>query len=60
MFVSVVALSVTAAAIARAIGEHSLEPIWTIGWIPAVLIASIGRPNRRGDCVRRLQRRPGS
>jgi hypothetical protein len=46
---------VACAAIAQAISHHSLEPIWTVGWIPAVLVASIG--SRKADhCAWRVRR----
>jgi len=41
---------VAGAAIAQAIREHSLEPIWSVGWLPAVLVATLGTRRR---CVRR-------
>jgi hypothetical protein len=46
--------------IAQAIREHSWEPIWMVAWLPAVLVASLSRPHRPGDCWRRLRRRAGS
>ena len=56
----VVAGFVASAAIAQAIREHSWQPIWTIGWLPAVLVAALGpRPQMRG-CMSGLRRRSGS
>jgi hypothetical protein len=54
----VVAVLVFGAAIARAIREHTLEPIWTVGWIPAGLVAAVGPPV--GDRCLGRPRRPRS
>jgi cytosine/uracil/thiamine/allantoin permease len=51
-----VGVVVGAAAVAQSIREHSLEPIWTVGWIPAVLVASLARPHAAGQCRRRRSR----
>ncbi len=52
------------AAVAQAIRQHSLDPVWSVGWLPAVLIAVYpavtgrGRsPHRR--CLPRLRRQAG-
>jgi hypothetical protein len=56
--VAIVAAAVVAgAAIAQAIREHSWEPILTVAWLPAVLVASLGRPLSARRCWRRLTRR---
>ena len=55
-----VATVVGAAAVAQSVREHSLEPIWTIGWIPAVLVASLARPRTTAQCRRRMHRRSRS
>ena len=56
--VAIVAGAVVAgAAIAQAIREHSWEPILTVAWIPAVLVASLSRPQSARRCWRRLTRR---
>ena len=56
--VAIVAAAVVAgAAIAQAIREHSWEPILTVGWLPAVLVASLSRPQSARRCWRRLTRR---
>ena len=47
---------VAGAAIAQAIREDTWQPIWQVGWLPAVLVASVSRPQRAGDCRRRLRR----
>ena len=52
----VVAVVVAGAAIAQAIREHTLDPIWTVGWIPAVLLGTIG-PRTTGRCSTRLRGR---
>ena len=56
--VAIVAAAVVAgAAIAQAIREHSWEPILTVAWLPAVLVASLSRPQSARRCWRRLTRR---
>jgi hypothetical protein len=44
-----VAAVVGAAAIPQSVREHSLQPIWTVGWIPAALVASLARPQTAGQ-----------
>jgi hypothetical protein len=55
------------AAIAQAIGQHSLDPVWMVGWLPAVLVAVYpsmtgrgGPRSARGRCLPRLRRPAGS
>ena len=56
--VAIVAAAVVAgAAIAQAIREHSWEPILLVAWLPAVLVASLSRPQSARRCWRRLTRR---
>ena len=60
-----VVLLVAGAAIAQAVREHSLDPIWTVGWLPAVMVAvypSLLRRDRsaRRPCLPRLRRPAGS
>jgi hypothetical protein len=55
-----VALLVTGASIANAIRTDSLDPIWTIAWLPAVLVALYHRPASRRRCFARIRRRPQS
>jgi hypothetical protein len=52
-------------AIAQAIRQHSLDPVWSVGWLPAVLIgmypALTGRGrSAHGRCLPRLRRSAGS
>ena len=53
------------AAIAQGVRQHSMDPVWSVGWLPAVLIAlypaMTGRngPGRR-RCLPRLRRPAGS
>jgi hypothetical protein len=55
----VAAVVVAAAAIAQAVREHSVEPILTVGWIPAVLVASVGgRGGGRWNARNRQRRTP--
>jgi hypothetical protein len=57
-WVAIVAAAVVAgAAIAHAIREHSWEPILLLAWLPAVLVASLSRPQSARYCWRRLTRR---
>jgi hypothetical protein len=63
IFVAVTLLGVgvvAGAAIAQAIREHSWQPIWSVAWLPAVLIATLGRPASRRECLPRLRRRARS
>jgi hypothetical protein len=58
--VALVAAAVVAgAAIAQAIRERSLEPIWMVGWIPAVLVATFGA-RTTGRCSSRSRGRSRS
>ena len=51
------------AAVANAVRLHSMGPVWSVGWLPAVLVATWpGLYTRRGGqrrCLERLRpRRP--
>lgn len=48
---------VTGSAIAQAIRERSWQPIWSVAWLPAVLIATLHRPASPRDCLPWLRRR---
>jgi hypothetical protein len=51
------------AAIAQAIRQHSLDPVWMVGWLPAVYPSMTGRGgprSARGRCLPRLRRPAGS
>jgi hypothetical protein len=59
MVVTLLAVGVVAgAAIAQAIREHSLGPIWSVAWLPAVLVVAFRRPDNPRQCWRRLGGRP--
>jgi hypothetical protein len=45
------------AAIAQAIREHSWQPIFTVAWLPAVLVTSLGTRRTTGRCWPRTRRR---
>jgi hypothetical protein len=63
MYVAVTLVSfgiVAGATIAQAIREHSWQPIWSVGWLPAVLVATLGTRRRTRECVHRLGRRARS
>jgi hypothetical protein len=47
---------VAGAAVAQAIREHSWQPIWMVGWLPAVLVATLIRPADTRECLPRLRR----
>jgi hypothetical protein len=59
-----VAAIILGSAIAQAIRQHSLDPVWMVGWLPAVLVAvypsMTGRGRARGRCLPRLRRPAGS
>jgi hydrogenase/urease accessory protein HupE len=53
------------AAIGQAVQQHSMNPVWTVGWLPAVLagvypaLTGRGKP-AYGRCLPRLRRPAGS
>jgi hypothetical protein len=56
---------IVGSAIAQAIRQHSLDPVWMVGWLPAVLAgvypALTGRGgSAHGRCLPRLRRSAGS
>ena len=51
---------VVGAVMAQAIREHSWQPIWSVGWVPAVLVDMLSRPADTRESLRRLRRRPRS
>jgi hypothetical protein len=59
VIVAIPCLAITAfiavATAAQAIGQDSWAPIWSIGWLPAVLVASLLMP--APGTSRRLRRR---
>jgi hypothetical protein len=48
---------VAGAAVAQAIRELSWQPIWSVGWLPAVLVATLRQPASQRICLPRLRRR---
>jgi hypothetical protein len=44
--------------IAQAVRQGSLDPLWTIGWLPAVIVAALATP--RTPCRGRLRPDRGS
>ena len=48
---------VAGAAIVQAIRERSWQPVWSVAWLPAVLIATLGRRASPRGCLPRLRRR---
>jgi hypothetical protein len=62
-----VSVIIIGSAVAQAIRQHSLDPVWSVGWLPAVLAgvypALTGRGSGRsayGRCLPRLRRPAGS
>jgi hypothetical protein len=53
----VIAGIVAGAAIADAIRQHSWAPILSVGWLPAVLVATLPPRSAQRDCLARLRRR---
>ena len=47
---------VALASLAQAVRQESWAPIWSIGWLPAVLVASLWTPASRKPCWSRLRR----
>jgi hypothetical protein len=61
----VVSAIIIGSAVAQAIRQHSLDPIWMVGWLPAVLVAVMyptltGREPEHRRCLPRLRRPAGS
>lgn len=54
----VVAVVVLVATVVQAVRERSLGPVWSIGWMPAVLAGTL-LGTRRGRCARRGERAQG-
>ncbi|MBV8462884.1 MAG: hypothetical protein JO368_06300 [Acidimicrobiales bacterium] len=50
-----IAAFVAVASVVQAVREDSWGPIWSVGWLPAVLVASLWTPVRRRDCWPRLR-----
>ena len=45
-----VAIVLLGAVIAQALNEHTWGPIWQVGWLPAVLVATLGTRRTPGRC----------
>jgi hypothetical protein len=55
-----IAAFVGVASVVQAVRQGSWAPIWSVGWLPAVLVASFWMPPRgRGECRPRLRRLSG-
>jgi hypothetical protein len=54
----IVAAIVVGASIANAITTASFDPIWMIGWLPAVLVGALYGPKPGRRCSRLTLRRP--
>jgi hypothetical protein len=54
-----IAAFVALAAVVQAVRRESWAPIWSIGWLPAVLVASLWTPASRKPCGPRLRKLTG-
>lgn len=45
-----VAAFVLGAAIVQTVRQGNLAPLWTIGWLPAAVVAGLYRAHTRGQC----------
>ena len=50
---------VALASVVQAVRQDSWEPIWSIGWLPAVLVASLWTPASGRPCWPRLRNLTG-
>jgi hypothetical protein len=50
-----IAAFIAIASVAQAIRQDSWSPIWSIGWLPAVLVVSLWAPTSRRSCRPRLR-----
>ena len=59
--ISVLAIAafVAVACVVQAVRQESWAPIWSIGWLPAVLVASLWTPAYRKPCRPRLHNLTG-
>ena len=60
-----VSVIIIGSAVAEAIRQHSLDPVWSVGWLPAVLVAVYPAMTGRGRsaygrCLPRPRRSAGS
>ena len=49
---------VAGATITQAVRKDSLTPLWTVGWLPAVIVGATYRRNADKNCTGRLSGRP--
>lgn len=59
MMTLAIAAFVAVASVVQAIRQGSWAPIWAIGWLPAVLVASLWTPASRRPCRPRLRNLAG-
>ena len=50
-----IAALIVVASLVQAIRDDSWAPIWSTGWLPAVLVASLWTPASRKPCRPRLR-----
>ena len=53
-----IAVFIAVASVAQAIRQDSWAPIWSIGWLPAVVVASLWVPASGASCWPRLRGLP--
>ena len=53
-----IAAFVVVASLVQAVRDDSWAPIWSIGWLPAVLVASLWEPASGRSCWPRLRGLP--
>jgi hypothetical protein len=54
-----IAAFIAVASAVQAVRQDSWAPIWSVGWLPAVCVASLWIPSRGRDCRPRLRRLSG-
>jgi hypothetical protein len=54
-----IAAFVAVATVVQAVRQESWAPIWSVGWLPAVLVASLWTPVSRKPCGPRLRKLSG-
>jgi hypothetical protein len=56
VLVFAIAAFIAVASLVQAVRENSWAPVWSIGWLPAVLVGSLWTPASRTPCGPRLRR----
>jgi len=53
-FLAIAAL-IACAGVVQAVRQESWEPIWSIGWLPAIVVAMLWTPRSGKSCWTRLR-----